>query len=337
MEKNTKLLLQARAPMMWVSTLEEDHTLLRIQAAAEELGYVVFEWTCIGGFGQLSSGTHRQPGNGQCTNLDQALRAVAEYKHGKSLFVFRDFQLLSNRIERNPEYVTLVRQLKQLYRALSGTAHTLLFLAASPTFPPELKDELALIEAALPDAAERLAIVQTWIEANCRGIPCELDAEAIHRIMAVSAGMTSRQIQSALARSAVKRKGIKAESLEDILEEKVSVVKTSEVLDYIKVEASLDDVGGLTGIKDFMAKRAHAFSPAAARYGLPVPRGVLFLGPPGVGKSLMAKVTASIFQIPLLRFDIGRLQGSLVGQSEERMRIAFVIDRYQHATHFSGW
>jgi SpoVK/Ycf46/Vps4 family AAA+-type ATPase len=114
-----------------------------------------------------------------------------------------------------------------------------------------------------------------------------------------------------------------------MLAEKISVVKTSEVLTYVKVEETLENIGGLDGIKSFMKKRTMAFSKAAERYGLPKPKGVLFLGPPGVGKSLMAKATANILQIPLLRIDIGQLQASLVGQSEERLRLALALAESQ--------
>ena len=47
---------------------------------------------------------------------------------------------------------------------------------------------------------------------------------------------------------------------------------------------------------------------------------MLVLGVPGSGKSLTAKATASVFGIPLLKLDAGRLFGGLVGQSEANLR-----------------
>jgi SpoVK/Ycf46/Vps4 family AAA+-type ATPase len=43
---------------------------------------------------------------------------------------------------------------------------------------------------------------------------------------------------------------------------------------------------------------------------------------PGCGKSLTAKATANLFQVPLLRLDIGKLMGKYVGESEENLRKA---------------
>ena len=325
MEEMLALALKSQPAMVWVPTLEEDRTSFRVQSVAENLGYPVFEWTSTDGFAQLSQGNLRQPGDGHCTNIEQALRTVGEYKHAKAVFIFRDFQLLAERIERAPEYVTLVRGMKRLYRILKEGGNTIVFLASSPTTPAELRECLTLVEASLPNADERLAIIKAWIEAHCRDVPCDLDEEAIHRVVSASSGMTSRQIQNALALSAVKRKGLGPECVDDMLAEKVAVVKTTELLDYIALEETLDSVGGLAGIKDFMVKRALAFGPAATRYGLPTPKGVLLLGPPGTGKSLVAKASANVLRIPLLRLDIGRLQGSLVGQSEERMRLALAL------------
>lgn len=329
MEKHFELCLRSGSAIIWLSSLEEDRSVLRLKAAAEKLGYMVFDWDCIQGFQQLSKGDVRQPGDGQCTNIGQALRATGEYKHSKAVFIFRDMSLLADRLERSAEYVSLVREVKQLYHRLKKTGNTVVFGSASPTEPQDLKDCLSLVEASLPNQEERLAITRAWIETNCHEVPCDLDDEVIHHLVSASAGMTSRQIQTALAVSAVKRKGLTPDSVEDMLAEKVAVVKTSEVLDYVRVEETLDSVGGLVGIKDFLVKRSLAFGPAAARYGLPTPKGILILGPPGTGKSLIAKATASVFQVPLLGFDIGRVQGSLVGQSEERMRLAIALAESQ--------
>ena len=58
-------------------------------------------------------------------------------------------------------------------------------------------------------------------------------------------------------------------------------------------------------------------------YGLPQPKGMLILGVPGCGKSLIAKTTARLWGLPLLRLDIGRVyDGSMVGRSEANLRSA---------------
>ncbi len=56
--------------------------------------------------------------------------------------------------------------------------------------------------------------------------------------------------------------------------------------------------------------------------GVDIPKGLMMVGMPGCGKSLAAKATAKLFNVPLLRLDIGKLFGKYVGESEDNMRRA---------------
>jgi SpoVK/Ycf46/Vps4 family AAA+-type ATPase len=68
-----------------------------------------------------------------------------------------------------------------------------------------------------------------------------------------------------------------------------------------------------------------AFTDEARAFGLPAPKGILMLGVQGCGKSLCAKAVSCLWQLPLLRFDMGRMFGSLVGSSEENVRRAIAV------------
>ena len=84
----------------------------------------------------------------------------------------------------------------------------------------------------------------------------------------------------------------------------------------------MDDIGGLENLKTWLRKRNGSWLDEAAAYGLPAPKGVLVTGVPGCGKSLTAKAMASAWSLPLVRLDIGRVFGGLVGASEQNMRNA---------------
>jgi SpoVK/Ycf46/Vps4 family AAA+-type ATPase len=105
-----------------------------------------------------------------------------------------------------------------------------------------------------------------------------------------------------------------------VAREKAQAVNKNGLLELIEAQESLDSIGGLDVLKDWLLKRREAFSPRAIQYGLPTPKGVLMLGIPGCGKSLTAKATASVFGVPLLRLDAGRIFAGLVGQSESNLR-----------------
>jgi SpoVK/Ycf46/Vps4 family AAA+-type ATPase len=78
-------------------------------------------------------------------------------------------------------------------------------------------------------------------------------------------------------------------------------------------------------LKDWLNKRSVAFTSEARAFGLPAPKGILMLGVQGCGKSLCAKAVSNQWQLPLLRFDMGRMFGSFVGSSEENVRRAIAV------------
>ncbi len=103
--------------------------------------------------------------------------------------------------------------------------------------------------------------------------------------------------------------------------EKAHRLSAGGLLEVIEPDpAGLAGVGGLDGLKTWLTHRRAAFTPAAADFGLPQPKGVLLVGPPGTGKSLSARAIAANWNFPLIRLDFGRLQGSYVGESEKNLR-----------------
>ncbi|HYX15505.1 MAG TPA: AAA family ATPase [Nostoc sp.] len=80
--------------------------------------------------------------------------------------------------------------------------------------------------------------------------------------------------------------------------------------------------GGLDLLREWLMRRRRLFTQEARKLHLPQPKGVLLAGPPGVGKTLLAKNIANILNLPLLQLDIASLLGSLVGESEGNVRRA---------------
>jgi SpoVK/Ycf46/Vps4 family AAA+-type ATPase len=105
--------------------------------------------------------------------------------------------------------------------------------------------------------------------------------------------------------------------------EKKQLIRRNGILEYIEEEATLEQVGGLEELKRWLRQRSQAFTERARQYGLPQPKGMLILGVPGCGKSLIAKTTSRLWELPLLRLDMGRIyDGSTVGRSEANLRSA---------------
>jgi SpoVK/Ycf46/Vps4 family AAA+-type ATPase len=117
----------------------------------------------------------------------------------------------------------------------------------------------------------------------------------------------------------VKTKGF---DVDVIMSEKEQIIRKSGILEYMHAEENVAGIGGLEFLLAWLRKRAKAFTPEAREFGLPQPKGILLIGVPGCGKSLTAKAVGNLWKLPLLRLDVGRVFGSLVGESEEKIRRA---------------
>ena len=118
---------------------------------------------------------------------------------------------------------------------------------------------------------------------------------------------------------------LSADDVQAVFAEKRQIIRKNGLLEYYSPADTFNEVGGLDNLKKWLRMRADAFSAEALEFGLTPPRGVLLLGVQGCGKSLCAKAVASAWQMPLLRFDMGRMFGSLVGSSEENVRRAIAV------------
>ena len=134
--------------------------------------------------------------------------------------------------------------------------------------------------------------------------------------------MTLQEAENAFALAMVNDGRLEANDLKVIWSEKMQVIRKTGILEFIQSDYNLDDIGGLENLKNWLKKRNNSWSERAKRYCLPAPKGVLLTGIPGCGKSLTAKVTSSMWQLPLIRLDLGKIFSGLVGSSEENMRKA---------------
>lgn len=138
-------------------------------------------------------------------------------------------------------------------------------------------------------------------------------------------GLSSIEIDTILALGYAQNgeNGINEDILELISEQKMQLIKKDGILEMIQVKESIDDIGGLDTLKDWLKKKAKVINnmEKAEDFGVEMPKGVLIAGVPGCGKSLNAK----LFNIPLLKLDMGRLMGKYVGESESNMRRAIAL------------
>jgi SpoVK/Ycf46/Vps4 family AAA+-type ATPase len=136
-------------------------------------------------------------------------------------------------------------------------------------------------------------------------------------------GLTQDEAEKVYRKAVVMHGRLSEAEVEIVLSEKKQLIRRNGILEFIEEDETIDAVGGLEELKRWLSQRSGAFTERARAYGLPQPKGMLILGVPGCGKSLIAKTTARLWGLPLLRLDMGRVyDGSTVGKSEANLRSA---------------
>lgn len=117
---------------------------------------------------------------------------------------------------------------------------------------------------------------------------------------------------------------ISSKTIRLALEEKENIVKKTGIIEVVDSDISFHEIGGLQQLRDDLevkSKIYHKLSDAE-KYNVTIPKGILIIGMPGCGKSMIAKATARLFEVPLIRLDVSRLMGKYVGESEANLRLA---------------
>jgi ATP-dependent 26S proteasome regulatory subunit len=283
---------------------EEQRVEAELKGMALEVGFKLYAWATTTGLVDTEKGAARQANDPM-----EALLAIQELPE-KVIVVLRDFHLFLNG-DPNP---VLLRQLKDTLQHAKTQNKPLIVLGCRLCLPPELEREMTVVEVSLPGKEELGRVLDGVLESATLASLGEQDREAA---LDSAAGLTTIEAENAFALSVAESNAIVPTI---IAREKAHAVKKNGLLEIIETQESLDSIGGLDVLKDWLLKRRNAFGKKARAYGLPVPKGLLIIGIPGTGKSLTAKATASVFGVPLLRLDAGRIFAGLVGQSEYNLR-----------------
>jgi SpoVK/Ycf46/Vps4 family AAA+-type ATPase len=156
------------------------------------------------------------------------------------------------------------------------------------------------------------------------GLPAS-KVDPTKRLLESAKGLTAMEAELAFAKAAAEKGQLTENEIDIINAEKRQIIRKSGILEFFQPSESMAKVGGLDELKEWFEQRGDAFSDEATEFGLEPPKGVLLLGIPGCGKSLTAKASAALWRFPLLRFDLGKVFGGIVGESERNIREALRV------------
>ncbi|MCC7368800.1 MAG: AAA family ATPase [Chloroflexi bacterium] len=324
------VLIRARYPLLAVATFEElrfRRLMLAVARLERHAAKGLFWWSRPAGLRQVAG-----PGLGPCERpipgTDDPLSVLEHVEQAeRGLYVLADFgPYLAPFGQAEP---LLVRRLRELAWAIKARPVTVLFVG--PSFPElaELEKEVKIVDLVLPDEREVAGILDLQLArlADHPDVRLAVDARTREQLAQALLGLTETEIENALAKAAIARRGIGPEAVPLILDEKRAVIRRSGALAYSHPEPA-DHLGGYANLRLLLQQAAVTFTPAARAYGVEPAKGVLLVGLPGCGKDLAKKIAAGIFGRPLLDLDMGAVMGEgggVIGSAATSIRRALAI------------
>ena len=254
--------------------------------------------------------------------IQESFQNIQDYDiddHSPALFIYPDFHL---EFERDGYPLIVCRSLKWLAPRLSAKQCSLLMLSSTSIIPTELEDIVHIEEIPTPDLPE----LEVTLNEILSGTPSiNPSSELRNQVGRAALGLSRNQSDRLFAKAIVTASQHPEHWVDLVTQGKKGVIQSSGSLEFYPPDECPNDLGGLENLKKWLELRKRAYTEEAEAYHLPVPKGVGLIGIPGTGKSLTAKFIANTWHLPLLRFDIGAVFGSYVGQSEENMRKALQL------------
>ncbi|MBO1062381.1 MAG: AAA family ATPase [Anabaena sp. CoA2_C59] len=312
MKEELNILIQAQYPLIYLVTSEEERAEQSIFKVSQEIKPQrrVYVWTVTHGI--VEYGQPRNTTQHNTVSPEAAIDWIIRQKE-PSIFILKDLHPFIDAPATN-------RSLRDAIASFKGMQKNIILMSPVQQVPIELEKEVVVLDFQLPDMAELNKVLTAHQEQN-RGR--RLTTEAREKLLRAALGLTKDEAEKVYRKAQVTTGQLTENEVNIVLSEKKQLIRRNGILEYLEEDETIDAVGGLEELKTWLTQRSNAFTERAREYGLPQPKGMLILGVPGCGKSLIAKTTSRLWGLPILRLDMGRVyDGSMVGRSEANLRNA---------------
>ena len=295
-----------------VETVEEERIRSILQEVARNLALPIYDWSLTHGltrsFGITLEGT---------TDPLLLLRKINEIHDTDAIYLLKDFA-------PHLTQPAACRAFRELVMRLMSTRSAIV-VTGDPVELPRDIDKLAVrFELQMPEPDEVREMVRTVVESMSarQKIRVELSKDEAQKLVRALSGLTLSQVRQAIARVIVADNSLTADDIEEVIRWKGEIIEQGGLLEYYPAEANKFELGGFARLKAWLDNASVGFTPEARALNLDPPKGVMFVGVQGCGKSLAAKFIARYWRMPLLKLDAGRLYDKYVGESEKNFHKA---------------
>lgn len=312
--QDLQLLIHGKASLVVVETYDEPKALKLLQSFMKADPAPLCQWTMTDGLRQCGLALLGDSDD-KSVSLERALLQIKQTAT-PGVYVLCDTHPFMD----EPKIVRLIKDI--VFR--HDPAHKLILLGPINNLPPELARLAVAMPVALPSEEEILNIIRSqaelWSRHNGK-VRIKTESNALEALVAALKGLPHGDVER-LARAAIADDGaITASDVPEVNKAKFSLMNMQGVMHFEYDTAKMSDVAGLNQFKRWLNDRKGAFLTAERD----IPKGVLLLGVQGGGKSLAAKAVAGLWQVPLLRLDMGSLFNKFIGETEKNLREALSL------------
>lgn len=305
--------IDAGFPIIYINTFEED----KVDSLIPEIssGKEVYEWNETNGYIDFETKTPLQE---DCTLERMLDQLKTPDLLDRKILIFKDITSYLD----EPRIVSKVKGLACMIN--QGVDATVIIVSSVLVIPKDIEKYVTILEMDYLNTDEIKTIIRGFVKDNLNQ---QVDEKLIEEFALAFKGLTEFEILNLLALSYADDGDLTRKDLRLIFDQKQQMIKKAGILEMIPLKETIDDIGGLENLKAWFIKKAKVYKNMnnAKKYGVDMPKGVLIAGVPGCGKSLNAKAAANLFEVPLLRLDMGRLMGKYVGESEGNLRSAIAL------------
>ena len=313
METNLIKYLRARRPIIWINSgdYKEIDTIVK-EATRDYKDKAIYEYRALG-----AVDFENKVKEENISDLYSFLETL--YSEGIKRNVFL---LIKNTEEemKDARNIAYIKKIAETRYSNPDYNFTIIVITETETVPKELEKFTSILD--IPNMSKDE--IEKYILNFSKDNNIKVDEKDIGEVAISLKGLTKLEIDHVLNMIIESKNNISISGRDIIIKEKGQIIKKSSILEIIDFKEKIEDIGGLEGLKEWLKSKAQVFRrlDEAKKFGVDTPKGVLLVGMPGCGKSLAAKASARLFNVPLLRLDIGRLLGKYVGESEHNMRVA---------------
>jgi AAA+ superfamily predicted ATPase len=354
-----KILIDSSTPIIAMETVEEVRAVRMVRAACASLNLAVFEWSIASGLmrsgssiGEVVTGGydfsehslpdhslsghslpgHAPSGHAGMESIEQNAKALYNSREPAQMLgnlegVSIDAAFILKDLHRHMDDPVVVRRLRDVGQRFSANRKTIILTAPKIEIPPELRSLVEIFDLPLPDRQRLRQIIDETLFriSKTHTLQRKLDAAGLDTMAENLRGLTEEEADRAISQALVARYALCPEIVTDVLEMKKSLLKRSEMLDFVEASDNMADVGGLENLKRWLGQRRGSWDDSAREFGLEPAHGVIILGVQGCGKSLCARAVAGEWNLPLVKFDTSAIYDKYIGETEKRIRKVFQV------------